>query len=185
MEVQHQHRLDLRVVVGVVAREQGDGAAVVGAEARGWVAHALADQAGHEEGEDVDARPPADRRRVPAVVREEARAAHHVHAVVGVHDRQQSADLLRVVLAVAVHLDHVVVAVVERVEEARLHGAADAEVERVAQDARARVLRDALGVVGRAVVDHEHVEGRRVPADGAHDGADGGRLVVGGNDGEM
>jgi len=75
--------------------------------------------------------------------------------------------------------------VVQRVEEPRLDGAADAEVERMLKHPRAGVLRDPIRVVRRAVVHDEHVEGRRVLADQAHDGADGGRLVVGGDDGEV
>ena len=88
-------------------------------------------------------------------------------------------------LAVAVHLDHVVVAVLQRVEEARLHGPADPQVERVVQDARTGVLRDPARVVGRPVVDHEHVEVRHVLVDPAHHRSDRRRLVVGGYDGEV
>ena len=43
-------------------------------------------------------------------------------------------DLARVVLAVAVDLHRALVAVVERVPEAGVHGAADAEVERQVDD---------------------------------------------------
>ena len=61
-------------------------------------------------------------------------------------------------LAVAVDLDHVVVAVLQRVDEARLHGAADAEVERRRRTrAPARSAHCAV-CVGRAVVDDEDVE---------------------------
>ena len=71
---------------------------------------------------------------------------------------QQVGDVARVVLAVAVDLHGDVVAVLERVLVARLDRAADAEVERMADDARAGGARAVGRVVRRAVVDHEHVE---------------------------
>jgi hypothetical protein len=85
------------------------------------------------------------------------------------------------VLTVAVHLGHIVIAVLERIEESRLDGAADAEVEGVVKDLRPSPLRDPARIVGRAVVDHEHVESRRVLADRPHDAPHARRLVVGGH----
>jgi len=88
-------------------------------------------------------------------------------------------------LPVAVHLDHVVVAVVERVDEARLNRAADPEIEGMADDPRAGVLSEGPGAVGRAVVDDDDVEPGRPLLDRANDTADRRRLVVGRNDGEV
>ena len=80
--------------------------------------------------------------------------------------REQLVDVARVVLAVAVDLDGDVVAVLERVLVARLHRAADAEVERHPHDACAGGARGPRRVVGRAVVDDQHVEVRaRAAAD--------------------
>ena len=81
--VDHQHRLDLGVVVRVVAREQRDRAVVVEPEARRRVAHPLAHDPREDEGEDVDAGAAADRRRIAVVLGQEARAAHHVDRAVG------------------------------------------------------------------------------------------------------
>ena len=71
----------------------------------------------------------------------------------------------RVVLAVAVDLHGELVAVLERVAEAGLDGAADAEVERQAEDVRARRGGDRGGAVGRAVVDDDDLEARVEGAD--------------------
>ena len=77
-------------------------------------------------------------------------------ASTGASDR---AELRRVVLAVAVDAHGEVVAVLERVAEAGLHGAADPEVERQPEHARARRSAATLGrAVGRAVVDDDDVE---------------------------
>jgi hypothetical protein len=81
------------------------------------------------------------------------------------------------VLAVAVDLRHDVVAALQRVPEARLHGPADADVERQLHHAGARGGRHGGGLVGRPVVDHEHLPGRRVRVERAYDVAHGGRLV--------
>ena len=104
---------------------------------------------------------PADRGDVPGVGRE-ARAADHVDPRALGHGRLQRRDLAGIVLAVAVDLDHVVVAVLLRVREARLYRAADAEVERETQHPGAGLLGARGGVVGRAVVDHDDVEVRRL-----------------------
>ena len=67
-------------------------------------------------------------------------------------------ELRGLVLAVAVDLRHVVVAVLARIDEAGLDGAADPEVER--QRRRSRRPRGCAcgSLVGRAVIDHDHVE---------------------------
>ena len=88
------------------------------------------------------------------------------------------AELGRVVLAVAVEPDGELVAVLERVLEAGLDGAADAEVEREPDDRGAMRGGDAGGVVRRAVVDDDDVEGRVVGADLVDDAADRALLVV-------
>ena len=61
-------------------------------------------------------------------------------------------------LAIAVKPDHGVVAAVERVLEAGLDGAADAEVEGEPDDGGPRCSRALGGEVLGAVVDHDHVE---------------------------
>ena len=70
--------------------------------------------------------------------RQEARAGDHVELGVRAQVRRAAAGMWRaIVLPVAVDLDGDVVAVLERVLVAGLHGAADPEVERVADDAGA------------------------------------------------
>ena len=98
------------------------------------------------------------------------------------HRAHQGGYLAGVVLPVAVDLDHVVVAVLERELEARLHGAPNAEIKRVAQYARARGHPLAARGVRRPVVDHEDVHVGSGPLDRAHHAAHRVRLVVGGND---
>ena len=77
------------------------------------------------------------------------------------HRLEDATELRRVVLAVAVDAHGDVVAVLEREPEARLHGAADAEVERQAQHVRALRRGDVRRAIGRAVVDDDDVEVRR------------------------
>ena len=89
------------------------------------------------------------------------------------------------VLAVAVDLGGDVVAVAERVLEAGLHRAPDPGVERMAQDHRAAGLGLGRAVVGRAVVDHDDVEARRLAMDLTHHPADHPLLVVGRDDREL
>ena len=71
-----------------------------------------------------------------------------------------SREAARVVLAVAVDLDGDVVAALGGVHVARLHGAADAEVVRVAEHLRAGRAGAVGRVVGGAVVDDDDVEVR-------------------------
>ena len=88
-------------------------------------------------------------------------------------------------LPVAVHLSGDVIALAERVLEAGLHGSADPEVERVADDRRALGSRIGGGAVGGAVVDHENVEVGRGAEDVADDASDHPLLVVGGDDRQL
>ena len=114
---------------------------------------------------------------------DEPRAADHVDAVSG-HRVLEAAQLGRVVLAVTVDLGHPLVAVVVGKDEARLHRTADAEVERQPDDLGAGLLGEHRSRVGRPVIDNEDVELRRLPVKGGHHVGDGGRFVVGGDDGE-
>ena len=86
--------------------------------------------------------------------------------------------LAGIVLAVPVEPDGEVEAVLERVAEARLHGAADTEVERQAYDARSGGRRDGRRLVRRAVVHDQHLEVRLQHAHLAHDVRDGVGLVL-------
>ena len=87
-------------------------------------------------------------------------------------------------LAVAVDLHRDVVALRKRVLVTRLHGAADAEVEGVADDRRALRLRLGDGVVDGPVVDDQHVPARLLSLDVTNDPSDHALLVVGGHDRE-
>lgn len=182
----HQDRLDLGVVVRVVACEQLDRAARAHPEAGGRIGDALARHERDHAREDLDA--DAARRRAAealAVGGEEARAGDHVELRVVAQVRQQHRDLPRVVLAVAVDLDRDAVAVLAGVGVTRLHRPADPEVERVAQHDRARRLGGAGGAVGRAVVDHDDVEVGGVGPQLRDHAGDRAALVVGGNDREV
>ena len=86
--------------------------------------------------------------------------------------REQLRDLGGVVLAVAVEADRELVAVLERVPEAGLHGAADAEVEREAEHDGAPRLCDRRRAVRRAVVDDDDVEAGIEGPDLVDDAAD-------------
>ena len=132
----------------------------------------------------MDPGAPADRRRVLVFVCQEARAADHVHGLL-VHRRDQPLELDRVVLAVAVDLREEVIAVLARVHEAGLHGAADTQVERQLEDLRAGFEREHCRGVGRAVVDHQRVEAGRALPQRFHDRHDRLRLVVSGDDRQM
>ena len=105
-----------------------------------------------------------DRKPAPLGRRQEPRAGDHVEAAAIVEPLEQLGDVLRVVLAVAVELHRDLVAVLLRVHVSGLHGAADPEVERQADDLRTGGRCCPAGPVGGAVVDHEHVElGRAAP----------------------
>jgi hypothetical protein len=182
--VDHEDRLDLWIVMRVVAREHADRAAVVKPEARRRVAHALAHDPRQQEREQVDSGAAADWGGIPVVLAEEARAAHHVYASLG-HCVLQAADLVGIVLQVPVDLDEVLIAVLLRIGEASLDRAADAEVERVTHDARPGRSCDRGRTVRGSVIHHEHVEVGRRAVEAAHDLAHTGGLVVRRHNGDL
>ena len=182
MRVQHQDRLDLRIVVRVIAREQLDPAPVRHPEAGGRVADPLAADRGQDDREDQVADPAADRHLVAGIAAEAAAADHVGLVAAGLKLGQQIVQVGGLVLAVAVDLGGDVVGVPQRVLEAGLHRAADPGVERMVQDDRAAVLRLGRGVVGGAIVDHDDVELGGLAADLAHHAAHHSLLVVGGDD---
>ncbi len=173
-------RLDLRVVVRVVGGEKGDRAAVQRTKAGGRVGHAPTDDQGDRASEERDPDTARERGAVPALVAEtspddDVRAAGN--------DRLEDLrKLVRDVLPVAVDLDRDVEALVARVLKARLDGAADAEVVRKADDARAGGDGLACRPVGRAVVDDDDLEVRVGGTDLRDDRRDRGRLVIRGDD---
>ena len=115
---------------------------------------------------------------------QKSRAGDHVERRLAFEPLEQRVDVARVMLTVAVDLHGDLVAALERIDVAALHRAADAEVERQPQHARAGVRRQRSGRVLRAIVDDQDVEiGRAAPdlADGARDDL---TLVVCGNDGK-
>ena len=94
----------------------------------------------------------------------------------------QLRQLRRVVLPVSVQPHRQLVPMLDRVLEAGLNGSADPQVEREAQHDRSGRGGELGRLVGRPVVDHEHVEARIEVADLAHDVADRALLVPGGDD---
>src|SRR5436309_8135507 len=129
----HHRRLDLGVVVRIIGREERDSAPVERLEARGRVGHLLPHEQADEGREEADACAARERRPVIAVAGREPRANDDVGFAAG-ERCEQLGDLAWVVLAVAVEAHCLVVAVLERVLEAGLDGAADAEVERQPHD---------------------------------------------------
>ena len=182
--MQHQDRLDLGVVVRVVAGEELDSAPVGHPEARRRVGDPAPDDQRQHDREDQVAEPAPDRDLVARVL-EEAAAADHVGLAVRAQRSEHVLEVLGLVLTVAVDLGGDVVAVSERVLEAGLHRPPDPEVEGVADDRRVCGLGLGRGVVGRAVVDDQDVEARRGALDVAHDLGDHSALVIGGNDRQL
>ena len=176
---QQEHDFRLGIILRVPVSEGKDDIAVSGAESAGAVGQIHAHQnsnhrSQHQTAELSDKRLPISR------LGEEARTDNEVDVVFEqmVH---QAADFGRTVLSVSVHLDGQVVPVQCRIAVARLHRAADAEVKWQAHD------RNAGGnlpnrVVGRAVVDHEHVKFGQRPAQPQDDFANRGGFVKDGND---
>ena len=107
------------------------------------------------EREDGDARAARDRRAVVASL-DETRPDDDV-AVSALEASEQRLDLFGRVLSIAVELQRDLVSVSLRVQKARLHRSADAEVEGEVDQQRSVAFRDAARVVGRAVVDDEDV----------------------------
>jgi hypothetical protein len=183
VRVHHQDGLDLRIVVRVVAREQRNRAPVGEPEAGRGIGHPLAHDQRQEPGEDPDASAPRGGRLVAGLLGE-AGAEDEVHRVIRSERIGQALDLRGIVLTIPVHLDGEVVPVVVGVAVARLHCAADAEVERHPQDRGPGVLGDRGGGVRGAVVDDEHVELRRVPVQRIDHATHASGLVVGRHDRE-
>ncbi len=91
--------------------------------------------------------------------------------------RDETGEVAHVVLAVAVDLDHDVVAVAQRVRVARAHGPADPEGERQGEHDGPGRGGDGGGRVARVVVDDHDVGTGDVGVHGGHDLTDAGRLV--------
>ncbi len=128
---------------------------------------------------------PTRRRRVPrySAARGEARADDQVGPAL--EDRlEHLADLARIVLSVAVDLDRELEAVLERVLVARLHGAADADVEGQIQKTGAGACRNGSGLVAGGVVHDHDVQLGLGRADLFDHSLDAGLLVVGRDDRE-
>jgi len=180
--VQHQDRLDLGVVVGVIAREQLDSAAVRHPEARSGIADSLAADGGQDDREDQVADPAAQGHLVPGFAAEAAAADHVGFVACGPQLGQQIVQVCGLVLTVPVDLGSDVVGMPQRVLEAGLHGAANPGVERVAQDHCAAFLRLGRGLVRGAVVDHHDVELGGLSVNLAHHATHHPLLVVCGDD---
>ena len=127
----HHGRLDLGVVVRVVGGEERDRAPVQRLEAGGRVGHALAHEQRDDPREEADA-DAARARRTLLCGRPAKREPTTMSASPASTGSTSRGDLARVVLAVAVEPHGELEAVLERVAEAGLHGAADPEVERAA-----------------------------------------------------
>src|SRR6185503_6987853 len=112
---------------------------------------------GHHEREEANARTPRQRDLVAGLL-EKPRTRDRVDGRVLPQDLDQLIELVDVVLAIAIDLDGELVAVLEGVAVAGLHGSTDAEVEREPQDGRARSGGALPGLVRRAVIDHDDVE---------------------------
>ena len=176
----HDRRLDLRVVVWVVGGEERDALSVHRPEPGRSVRDLLADDGRNHQREQPDPEPARERRLVAAAARE-ARPDAQV-GLAGYDRRENRRQLRRVVLSVAVDLDRDVVAVLECEAIARLHRAADTEVEGEAKHVGTAIGSDTRGAVRGAVVDHDDVEARIERAELVDHAADGLFLVQCRND---
>jgi hypothetical protein len=134
--------------------------AAVAAEARGAVAHGYAEQHAGVEVREAREQAPAPRPVGHAAARDIARPDHQVGLCRGFQHVRQVA---RMVAVIAVHRDHAVVALVERVAEAGEIRRAEPELPRAAQERQARLVtarcRNQVARSVRAVVVHdEHVD---------------------------
>ena len=178
-----REREHLRVVVVVADARLGERAAAE----RAVAALAVGDDRLHQRAEQR-ARQAVGERAVPrhaVAVAEEARADHVLGAPA--RDRLEHAlEVGRVVLAVAVEVDGGVVAAVARRGEALAHCGAQPGGARVRDHLGARGAGDRGGVVARAVVDDERVDGHAAGGrrDARDDRADHVLLVQRRDDGE-
>lgn len=138
--MEREHRLDLRVIMWVVAREQTDRAAIGESKSRGGIRHAPPKHRTRPEREQADTGTSAERRAVVAVISEKARPTGYVVARIDTHHRQQLRELRRIMLPVAVDLRHVAGVVLPCIEDTGLHRAANPEVVREPEDNRAGLL---------------------------------------------
>ena len=158
----------------------------VAAEARGAVTHGNAQQHARVEVREARQEAPALRPVCDTAARDVARSDHQVGFG---GDLEHVRQVARVVAVVAVHREHALVAVIERVAEAGEIGGAEAELAGAAQEGEARLVAarggDEIARAVRAVVVHhqhidplvlrEHIYGERDHVL---------RLVVGGQDDE-
>src|SRR5574341_1030333 len=140
------------------------------------------DRESQHEPEKPDSHQPEERRPVVAPA-EEPRAERHVGRA-GLDHAEQLADPLRVVLAVAVDLDHVAVIVADRELVPRLEGDPVAHIERMGQHARPGLFCQPRRAVMRPVVDDGDVHIRIEPRDRSNDPRYGKRFVERGYDDE-
>jgi hypothetical protein len=153
--VQQQNHFGLGVIVGIPMGECLDHPAVDHAETAGAIGDGQAAEQADQGAEDADADGSADGLFV-ATIAEESRADDHV----GVGFEQpvdQSSNFTGPVLAVAVDLDGYVVPVQSGVAITSLHRAPDAEVE-WQTDHGGMGGHLAQRVIGRSIINHQHIE---------------------------
>jgi hypothetical protein len=160
--------------------------AAIAAEARGAVAHGHAQQHARVQVREARQEAPALRPVRDAAARHVARSDHEVGFG---GDLEHVRQVTRVMAVVAVHREHALEAVVERVAEAGEIGGAEAELAGAAQQGEARLVAARRGdeiarAVRAVVVHHEHVDPLvlREHVRGERDHVL--RLVVGGQDDE-
>jgi len=132
--------------------------------------------------QDADPEPAGKRGPVRADAVDEARPDHEVR-LTALERREQRRDLRRVVLPVAVQADGPVEPLLERVPEPRLHGAADADIEREPEDRRPARFRDGRRVVRGGVVHDDDLRRGTGCPDLVDDPSDRAGLIEGRDDG--
>jgi GT2 family glycosyltransferase len=184
--VHQKDGLNLRVVVGIVAREELDPATIRHAKPARRVGYPLAGDERDQAREDADTRTSCDRGlKALAAGGKEARSRDHVQLWVLPQVIEQLVDMARVMLPVAVDLHSHVVATLQRVDVATLHRATDPKVERHSQHGCTGLCRSVGRPIGRAIVDDQHIELGRILADRSYRRGDRVGLVECGNDGEI
>ncbi len=128
---------------------------------------------------------PPQRPALHPAARNVARADHHVHrrAAGRVHARDQIRQITRLVAEIGVHVEHVLVALLDGVLHARQNGRPQPQFSRPVETVDAAVggrllVAPAAGAVRRVVVDHQQVGSRGVAENLLHQPGEILQLVV-------
>ena len=163
LALQHHQRLDFRIFERKTAAEQRERRTIHAHESRRRIAHRLAQNRPQHRPEKYDAQSAQHAAMLSRAV-QESRSDHHL-AVFALQRRQDLRNVARIVLAVPIHADHVVVAQLIRQPVARLHASAESQMIRQRQNIGARLVRHLARRVRRTVIHYQHRNSRHHLAD--------------------